>query len=453
MEMSGPQTAMAVVRSFGLGESELAQAMAALETGGSVLRGMFVPGVEATQWCDRRLLARIHRYTLNRLRQEIEPVASACYMRFLLAWQYADAQVRLQGVEGLAKLIELLAGFEAPAAAWEAHLLPARMHSYDRTLLDQLVTSGRCVWLRLSPKRSRGRSAGTLRTTPIAVVPRPQLGPWLDAAETADDEPVSANAAAVRDAIAARGASFFDDIVAHTGRLRTQCEDALDELAAAGLVTCDSFAGLRALTLPSAKRNRFARRPRRTTALGIEAAGRWDWIRRPPPAAGADDVYSDATLEAIAWTLLRRYGVVFRRVLERETGLPPWRDLLWTFRRLEAAGGIRGGRFVAGFSGEQFAVPEAVTALRKQRNAPDDGRLRIVNATDPLNLVGIIVPGLRLPATTKNSVLYADGEAVAVNCGGEIRVLKAVEPAQAVRIRTALIESRRPPAARLRRRR
>lgn len=457
LEMAGPLAAQDVTALFGVSPGEAGAALGALEQAGIVLRGRFDTERPGEQWCDRRLLARIHRYTLNRLRQAVEPVSGAVFMRFLADWQGVTRGTRLEGGDGVLAAVGRLAGFEAPAGAWETALLPARVSGYQSALLDRLMASGRCTWVRLSPKRGATgrepgqRGGGTLRTTPIALMPRAEAGAWLAAAGPATLPAGSDTAtAAVWAHVETYGASFFDDIVADTGLMRTQVENALDALAAAGLVTCDSFAGLRALVMPSARRNGFGRRARRTTLPGIEEAGRWDRVRRPreDPA----DMFEDATLEALCAALLRRYGVVFRRLLERESSLPPWRFLLWTLRRLEAAGEVRGGRFVAGFSGEQFALPDAVGALRECRRREGEGRIDVVSAADPLNLVGIVVPGVRVPALASNRVAYLDGEPAAVFAGDEFRLLGAADVATSTKLRTALL-TRGAPAARGTRRR
>jgi len=440
LEMSGPLPASTLCRLFGLESNRIVQALTQLENNGIALRGRYVADLDEVQWCDRRLLARIHRYTLGRLRQDIEAVTSAVFMRFLCDWQHLTPSSRLAGPGGLYEIVRQLAGFEAPAGAWETHLLAIRMRAYQGELLDDLVRAGRVAWLRLTPKRSNAaRQAGTLRSTPLAVMPRVDLQPWLNGT---DDQAIATPGGAagrVLTHIEQRGAAFFDDIVAGTGLLRTQCENALDELAAAGLVTCDSFAGLRALTLPATRRNPPGRRARRTTQAGIDEAGRWDRVRREPASEPSEVLRNEDTCDAIARSLLRRYGVVFRAVLERETALPPWRFLLWALRRMEAAGEIRGGRFVAGHSGEQFALPEAVAALRDARRHDGTGRVISVNAADPLNLVGVILPGVRIPAVENNQLAFVDGEAAGFRRGNDFHLVAGLAPTLAVKVRTALL--------------
>ena len=450
LEMTGPTAPRALEALLGQPANAIAQALTALEQSGIILRGEFAADLGADQWCDRRLLARIHRYTLGRLRQEIEPVSGALFLRFLFDWQHLNVASRVEGLEGVYGIVAQLSGWEAPAATWETSLLAQRVRAYQGNLLDELVRAGRCSWLRLTPKKATfGRQSGTLRNTPLAVMPRADLRAWLELSAPSDAVVPGGVAQAVLAHIETYGASFFDDIVAASGLLPSQCEAALDELAAAGLVTCDSFAGLRALTTPAARRNGAGRRTRRSTQPGIDEAGRWDKLRRSDPETDVEH-YSDEALQAVADTLLRRYGVVFRALLERETGLPPWRYLLWTFRRMEAAGELRGGRFVAGHSGEQFALPEAVSALRDQRKIEAQQHIVVVSATDPLNLVGSMVPGERIAALGGNQVAYLDGEFAGMRSGNDFQTRAGLDAAVAVKVRTALVEpgARKPLARR-----
>jgi ATP-dependent helicase Lhr and Lhr-like helicase len=672
LEGVGPTTAALLAAEAGLRRGAVEAALAALETEGFVLRGRFTPGgggaasaraeEEETEWCERRLLARIHRYTLERLRREIEPVSQADFMRFLLSWHRvagaaggpgggataggtggagttaaaggggsaagggpavggrtalggpsalgaappprpetpagasgpggggAGSSGEAQGPQSLPALLAQLEGFEAPAAAWEGEILPARLPGYDPLWLDALCPAGRYVWGRLTPavgasapppapgpaqpvpapggygppgspggygpaglnaaaagepdrlpeERRRVRRPGPVRATPIALLPRAGLPLWLQLAPAmpspelrvpqrpapalpaaegsgtsgakpgagpslASDLPVpaadgtgaawpaarlgladrrsepasaspemsplelSSDAAAVYRRLVAGGASFFDELAAGAGLLHTRVEAALGELVAAGLVTADSFTGLRALLVPAHKRPRIDRQARggpgggSIAAFGVQNAGRWSLLRPAAPAAAAGSapppagvgphaaameqvaVYDGvpaAAVEAAAWALLRRYGVVFRRMVEREGLTPPWRDLLRVYRRLEARGEIRGGRFVDGFSGEQFALPEAVGRLRAVRREPRRGALVSVSAADPLNLVGIVTPGERLPALAGNRVLFRDGEPIATWEGRQARFLVDLGPAERWQAQNAL--TRRP---------
>jgi ATP-dependent Lhr-like helicase len=458
LEGLGPITAGALARSAGLGEADIHQALVALETEGFVLRGRFTPGTggEETEWCERRLLARIHRYTLNRLRQEIEPVTAADFMRFLFAWQHLTPGHQFEGPQGLAGIVEQLEGFEAPAAAWEAEILPARLKDYDSSWLDALCLSGKITWLRLTPPKAlQERSAGPVRTTPIGLVSRKHLAAWTaSAAQGSGPEAIrpSPLAQSVAEHLQAHGASFFEELVEGTRLLRSQVEDALGELVAWGLVTADSFTGLRALLIPSEQRRPIAggRRRVRTAAFGIEDAGRWVRVRHGSgnvhaPSTGTQDTGLDAeTIERLARILLRRYGVVFRRIIEREPLLPPWRDLLRVYRRLEARGEIRGGHFVGGFSGEQYALPEAVGMLRDIRRKSGAGELVSLSAADPLNLVGIVTPGARVPALTGNRVLYRDGVPIAAQIAKEIRVLSNAHGVNDWELKNALVRRTTP---------
>jgi ATP-dependent Lhr-like helicase len=398
-----------------LGVQEIGTALLALEGQGRILRGRFTPerirgqspnsgfayarqnsgSDPELEWCDRRLLARIHRYTLNRLRAEIEPVSAADFMRFLLHWQHAAGEDQVKGVEALAAVVEQLEGFELAAAAWEHDVLPARVADYRAEQIDRLCLSGRVAWGRLTPG-----SKAPLRTSPIALLLREHASHWGMEKDCVLD--FSAEAKAVREALEKRGASFFNELVAATRLLAAFVERALAELAGAGVATADSFAGLRALLAPPDKRRQL-----------VETAGRWSLL----VAERTDDI------EAVARTLLKRYGVVFRSLLQRESIVPPWRDLVRVYRRLEARGEIRGGRFVAGFGGEQFAAPDAVGRLRAVRKSAKINELVVLSAADPLNLVGILTPQARVAAIQRNRLLFEDGVPIAALEGGEVRRL------------------------------
>jgi len=363
----------------------------ALEGQGRVLRGRF--SSNDLQWCDRRLLARIHRYTLNKLRSEIEPATAAEFMRFLCHWQHVAAEDQVRGADGLAAVIEQLEGFELAAAGWENDVLPARVADYEPEQLDRLCLSGRVTWGRLSA----GTSA-PLKSSPIALMLRAHAAP----AERQAPEGCSAEASTVLDALQKRGASFPAELVAATGLLPSVAERALAELSGAGLATSDSFAGLRALLAPPEKRKAM-----------VETAGRWALLATS----------LESNFEAVARTLLKRYGVVFRSLLQRESNLPAWRDLVRVYRRLEARGEIRGGRFVAGFGGEQFAAVDAVGRLRSVRKHAPLDELVVLSAVDPLNLVGVLTPEARVPAVYRNRLLIRDGVPIAAVEGGQMRRL------------------------------
>jgi len=448
LQTLGPVTVSALAQRLALPPAAIESALSALEAEGFAMRGRFTPAGYDTEWCERRLLARIHRYTVERLRAEIEPVSAADAMRFLLRWQGITADPQAEGPQALAAILEQLEGFEAAAASWEADLLPVRTHHYDPEWLDSLCLSGRILWSRLTPPKTvagKDSSGGPVRSTPIALLTRRQQLLWQQLAATRAGDPrrLSPRAQAVADFLVAHGASFFEDLRHGTGLLKSQAEAALAELVAAGVTHADSFAGLRALLRPAEKQRRLRRR--RSVTMGIEEAGRWSAVRRPE-TSGAPDT---ETVEYVARLLLRRYGVVFRRLLEREADfLPPWYELLRVYRRLEARGEIRGGRFVAGMSGEQYALPEAVASLRALRKQPHDGRWVSLSAADPLNLVGILTPGARVPALASNRILFRDGVPVAVQIGGEATFLESLPPGDEWTARNALLRSPLTPGAR-----
>ncbi|EAR23585.1 DEAD/DEAH box helicase [Nitrococcus mobilis] len=455
LEGLGPVTLEQLTAPLGLPEAAAAIALAQLEAEGFAIQGCFGAAATSIQWCERRLLARIHRYTLQRRRREIEPVSPQDYMRFLLGWHgllEGTAGGRAEGVGGLVRVLAMLEGFSLPAAAWESDVLPARVADYNPQMLDTLCTSGRIAWLRLNASHATNgdgkRRVGPVRNTPIALIERPALRFWQELVLAPPPEALkmSASARKLLEVLDTRGASFFHELQETAGLLRTQAEDGLAELAAWGLASADSFAGLRALLNRSGPRPAHAPRTRirRRRFAGLEEAGRWSRLRTVDSVNGAGRLSDSKTLEHIAWTLLSRYGVVFKRILERESSLPAWRELLYIYRRLEARGEIRGGRFVAGFAGEQFAAPEAVAALRKTRKAEFDGAWVSLSAADPLNLVGIVTPGQRLPAVPGNRVLLRDGLPVAFCEGGEVRFVGEYEPETQWKLRNHLLRHARP---------
>jgi ATP-dependent helicase Lhr and Lhr-like helicase len=430
MEVSGPITETQLENILGLPHSDLEQGLLGLEGEGFVLRGKFHPEASEQEWCDRRLLARIHRLTIDRLRAEIQPVSVQDFYRFLFAWQRADAQHRVEGPEGLQSVLEQLDGCELPLASWESAVLGARVSDYDPEWLDRLCFSGRVGWARLSsPQHPNARATAPLRTSPIAIYQRENLEDWLRLASTRSTIEVSSDAQTVRNALADAGALFFAEIVRRTGLLLSQVEEALSELAALGFVTSDSFDGLRALLVPSNKRPTFGRnegkRRRKTNLASIEFAGRWSLIGKElvEESNGAHSAERDAAVEKFARVLLRRYGVMFRRLLERESLSVNWYELGRIYRRLEARGEIRGGYFIAGVSGEQFALPEAIGLLRSIRKTSPNLELVTLSAADPLNLQGILTPGSRIPAFTSNRVSFRNGLPLAALEAGEVRKL------------------------------
>lgn len=468
LELLGPVSAASQAQALGLPEDAVLQALLRLEAEGAAMRGGFTaPG--ADEWCDRRLLARIHRRTRDRRRAEAQPVPPATFMCFLFAWQrlpVADAlqDDRFEGEEGLLAALRQLEGVAVPVAAWEEDVLAARVRGYEPAMLDKLCATGRVAWWRpiSGPSGAAGADGdakprtGPIRGTPVLLVERDALPHWqqawsTDAAVPSPDaeSALTGRAQRVLQALREHGASFFADLQHDAHLLGTELENALGELVAHGLVSCDSFAGLRALVMPADKRNKLRRRSPTGRDPAMDDAGRWALTRRPrtqPAPAGA---LADPHVEHIVRVLLRRYGVVFRRLLEREEGLPPWRELLYVLRRLEARDEVRGGRFVSGFAGEQFALPEAAAALRRlgreagQGNEPEPERVSI-SAVDPLNLAGILTPGDKVPRLPGNRLLFDRGVPVAVQTGGEVRYLAPLDAAAQWALKNLLIRKQRP---------
>ncbi|MGC6372982.1 DEAD/DEAH box helicase [Pseudomonas sp. K2I15] len=434
----GPLALIEIAAPLALPVADVSQALARLESEGYVLRGRFSPGASEEQWCERHLLARIHRYTVKRLRREIEPVALQDFMRFLFDWQHLSDGTRGQGSAVLPQIVAQFEGYAAATSAWDSDLLSARIKDYAPSWLDDLCRSGKVVWTRLSNKAG----ATALRSTPVVLLPRSQVPVWSGLTEAPDSTDLSPKAQKVHQALRENGALFFDELIHDAHLLRSELETALQELVGAGLANADSFAGLRALTTPASKRQaRSSRRGRGAFVGGMDDAGRWALVRRAPVADGTRPAaHSAETLEHVAMTLLRRYGVVFWRLLEREADwLPSWRELLRTFHRLEARGEIRGGRFVSGLAGEQFALPEAIPLLREVRRRPHDGSLIAVCGADPLNLVGTLLPGSKVPALSGNRLVYRDGLPAAVEIAGKQQVLLELEPQAAGLVREKLI--------------
>ena len=429
----GPVRAVDIAATLYLPQSDIDAALIALETEGFVMRGHFSPRVDDIEWCERHLLARIHRYTVNRLRREIEPVEPRDFMRFLFEWQRVAPGSQVSGPDALAGVLAQFEGYEAPAAAWESEILPARVSGYEISWLDDLCLSGRVVWSRLRERAATAseRSAGPVRATPIVLLQRRNIPLWtkLDGTSASVTSIASSRAQAVADYLKDHGASFFDEILIGTRLLQTELEDALAELVAAGMINSDSFAGLRALLIPASKRlSPQRRRGRRTALLGIADAGRWALLRRHATETSGKSADPEI-VEHVARTLLKRYGVVCLRVLSREAGwLPPWRDLMRFYQRLEARGEVRGGRFIAGLSGEQFALPEAVSLLRSIRQKERDGTLVSVSGADPLNLVGHLLAGAKVPSLTSARVLYRDGAPIATWISGTFNALESLDP-------------------------
>jgi ATP-dependent helicase Lhr and Lhr-like helicase len=432
----GPVTVATLARTLAVESGDVDLALLRLQSEGYVMQGHFSAQGGQIEWCERHLLARIHRYTIGRLRREIEPVSRRQLMRFLFDWQHVSAATRLQGPDALGATLAQLEGFEAAAGAWESEILPARIQDYSIAWLDDLCRAGRISWNRL---RAGHGSGGPVRSTPIVLMPRRHLAVWTSISADADAQQplLTSRAQAVADALREQGALFFDELLTATRLLRAELEDALGELVAAGQVNADSYAGLRALLLPAAKRDASRhRRVRRHMLHEIEDAGRWSLVRTPPKADAKDP---DA-IEHIARSLLARYGVVFWKLLEREAPwLPSWRELLRVFHRLEARGEIRGGRFVEGLVGEQFALPEAIAPLRAVRQRADDGELICLSGSDPLNLVGTVLIGDKVPALSSSRVLYRDGAPVAALIAGKVVPLIELAAGELQTLRRALL--------------
>lgn len=412
MSHTGPATANQLGRALGLPTSDVEKALLRLESSGVVLRGKFTdPHSEQTEWCERRLLARIHRLTLGQLRKEIQSVTPAQFMNWLLRWQHVDPGAQLLGERGTLEAIRQVQGFEAPANSWERQILKRRIADFDPKVLDQLCLTGAVGWGRLSPHPATLEAVGDgkRRVVPTSVAPITffvrEEADWMiprrDASET-EVTCLSPDAAAVLQFLRLRGASFFADIVRGVAKLKAEVETALWELVAAGLLTADGFDNLRALIDPKRRAGQGSGRSSRPR----HSAGRWSLLY------SNESHDRNRALEAVCWMLLRRYGIVFRELLTREAILPKWRELLITLRRLEDRGEIRGGRFVSGFLGEQFALPVAVESLRALRSQPPSSEVITISAADPLNLVGIVVPGERVPANSGRVVAFRDGVAV-----------------------------------------
>ncbi len=489
----GPTTIDELAASLSLPLNKIEQALARLEGEGFAMQGSFTPGTRGssptvregvevagrdagepqarmpalqTEWCSRRLLARIHSYTLNRLRKEIEPVSAADFLRFLFVWQKVAPDHQVEGPESVASILDQLEGFEAPAGSWESEILPARLADYDPAWLDALCLSGKLTWLRLSQPRlspEKTSNSSPVRSTPVVLLSRKNVSVWnkvFPAPPESNGVTLTTNTQAVYEHLKHHGASFFVDIIAGTNLLPSMVEEALGELVFRGLVSADSFTGLRALLTPLSKsthREVEKRRRKHKQVYSMDNAGRWVCLQREGPAPfpnvpgngsnGNQSIDRDA-IDAVAHKLLARYGVVFRKVLERESINVPWRDLLRVYRRLEARGELRGGRFAGGFSGEQFASTEAVQLLRSIRRAAPDETLISISAADPLNLVGVITPGSRLSSASSNRVLYRDGVPIALLEAKEIRFLVEMNAAAQWKVRNALLRRNVPPKVR-----
>ncbi|MGH8556201.1 MAG: DEAD/DEAH box helicase [Methylococcales bacterium] len=443
LENSGPVQSHSLSRILAIDVQEIEPSLIRLESEGFLLRGRFNPGCTEQEWCERRLLARIHRYTMNRLRKAIEPVAADDFLRFLFQWQHLHPDHRMQGNDAFTAIIGQLEGYEAAASAWESELLPARIASYSPDGLDNLCMTGRYLWSRLSaPEAGRG----PLKSTPLSFIARQHLPLWRATRPEPVLSTLSGIARQVADFLIAHGASFYDELAAESRFLPTQLESALAELVGKGLVTSDKFSGLRALLISEHKR-----RGRLAPIFGLQDAGRWTLVdpllrtRFNSPSdfcvPQSNPVALAEIMEDFALILLRRYGIVFRAILCRESLVPQWSELLPVLRRMEACGKLRGGRFVAGQSGEQFALPEAIESLRKIPKQADPSEWIVINATDPLNLLGIVLPGQKISAHSNNRILFRSGIPLAFCSGQDTIFLQPVDEAHQWEIKQRLVRN------------
>ncbi len=450
LQAMGPVTAAQLASTLSLPQTSIDTALRQLEGEGFVLRGQFSSQAQrrirlngANAGCSRAFtVLRCVPCAPRSSRSSPQTSCASCS-----TGRASLREPRPEGMASLAAALEQLEGYELPAVAWESEVLPARLRSYDPAWLDSLCLSGRVLWARQDLPRNT--AAGPVRSTPIALLRRQNSALWrAQSAGQPGGAKLSSGARAVAGYLQAHGASFFDEVLAGSGLLASQVEDALGELVAAGLISSDSFSGLRALLLPLERKRKLAARGRRIAVSGLAEAGRWSLIRSLAPAepdklSSAPQAPTPEHTEAIAWLLLRRYGVVFRKVLTREPPwLPPWHQLLRVYRRLEAQGQIRGGRFVAGTSGEQYALPDAVSALRAVRRRARQGLLVSLSAADPLNLIGIITPGVRLAALAGNRFLLRDGVPLAIYAAGQTQFLESVPVIEQWALRTTLLRHR-----------
>ena len=443
IESRGPVTAEAIAHDLGLRPGAVEAALEALEGEGVVLRGRFTPDLapQATEWCERRLLARIHRLTIQGARRRVRAVEPTVYLRFLAEHQRLTKGQQLETRSGTATVLGQLQGFELPAGAWEHDVLPARLNEYDPAWLDDLCLSGEFAWGRLQPPRKqedeRPSGSSLTRVVPISIVRRADLSWLLPVAPGSAEAFARGDAQLVFETLSEHGALFLQDLIALTGLLPSQLDEALAELAALGLVTADGFDPIRGLIAPSRKHpTRRRSRRRSTTSAAANRGGRWSRFPGPFAAQPAGD-----RVERWARQLLLRWGVMFRDLLARESVAPTWQELRPVYRRLEARGEILGGRFITGVAGEQFATSEAVDRLRKLADADPDGRRLILSAADPLNLAGILTPGPRIPALRSNAIALRDGLFIASRQAGDIQLHADLDPTLAESLRRSLAQT------------
>ncbi|MEM8569866.1 MAG: DEAD/DEAH box helicase [Pseudomonadota bacterium] len=415
LETSGPISLTEIATPLGLDTAAAQAALGRLTEEGHVLAGQFDPDKPGeTVWCDRRVLSRIERLTRNHLRAEVEPVSLRDFYRFLLRWHGLTPETRRQGRTALAEALDQLDGTVAPAGAWEPDVLAPRVARYETDDLDALCLNGQFGWGRLSAIEGKAKLA---RTTPISIFRAEHAPLWRALGTEGAEVTLSHRAKKVLAAFEAEGAAFAPQIERSIRMMRSDFEAGLAELVALGLMTADSFAGLRALLANPTKM-----RVSRLDLIANTNAGRWSLLPAPDPLT--DPVAYEEAVERYARTLLRRYGVVVRTVVAREATRVRWLDLLRVLRRMEARGEVRGGYFVAGAGGEHFALPEALPMLRKVRASEAEGELAVLAATDPINLTGILEGTTRVPARPETFILVRDGQAVAARVRDKVQMLE-----------------------------
>lgn len=440
LAVCGPVQPQLLAEHLALDSALIQRFFETLENEGYVLRGHFSGNGEITEWCERRLLARIHRYTIKSLRKQIEPVCTADFMRFLFRWQRLHPDYRMKGAEALTAIVKQVEGFETSASAWEGDIFGARIDGFEIHWLDDLCRSGKVIWSRLSPAAN---GVGPIKSSPLAFFPRRHWNIWHALQPPRSDPKLTSTSQCVFEILSSQGALFFDELQDQSRLLKTHLEESLAELVMKGLISCDSFLGLRIMLLPEQKK-----RGRLKPLFNMEDAGRWAVLKKQTgQVTDSERVLPQHQetgqqlkyLEHSARVLLNRYGVIFRALLTRESLAPAWYDLLHVYRRLEDRDEVRGGRFVSAQYGEQFALPEAVEALRKVRKEQDDSTYTVVNASDPLNLVGIVMPGGKITAHPGTRILFQGGVAVAFQSGKEFRYLKTVDEKQKWNIEQKLV--------------
>ncbi|NKB34556.1 MAG: DEAD/DEAH box helicase [Pseudomonadales bacterium] len=484
LEGLGPIVSSRLAQELQLDTKKVDAAMIALEVEGFAFQGNFTSNgntllekensesKQESEWCERRLLQRIHRYTIDAHRKAIKPVSLEVYTEFLfdqhqLAPIKEEASVEEPALDGQTQLqstLNLLDGIASPAAAWEADIYPARIKNYDPNWLDVMCISGKVAWGRYSlpvssTRPGKKKSSGPVKSTPITLASRQNLDIWQALAQSQlSDEKIehSGIAERIEQDLQQHGASFFDQIQSRTGLLKTQLEEGLAELVSYGRICSDSYTGLRALLTPANKKPSAHKRRHRKAMFGVEDAGRWSLLDTFQQEITEDvakkkpsykwEVLDEEQIERLISIYLQRWGVLVRSLLERESFAPPWRVLLMHLRKLELRGVLRGGRFVAGVGGEQFAFPETVDALRKFKKDKKNNQNQAtkpfycLTASDPLNLLNLTLPNRRLSRLLKNRVLYQGGIPIAILESGEVHYLREIDPQQQWNVKQMLLK-------------